>query len=185
MPQSLQKPLLITVCKPSPTPFSMAPFSGATPKRVHSTNDHLSTSNPHREVYSSRLFWSFGWEWTLGHLYVHLSMSRVGCVLSQQSYSLLPPLSSGDHLSQSCCRPAPYPPHLPSLHLPSPPCWSPSNLATHLLPPLQGSHSPIPAPVPSPLPWASGVLANSRPAPNYPSFHATRDIYLDQGITQG
>ena len=53
--RAMQKPLLITTCRPSPspTPFSVAPFPGAAPRTVHSTHDHLFSSNLYIEVSSS------------------------------------------------------------------------------------------------------------------------------------
>lgn len=114
VPESVPKLLVTTVCTPSPAPFSTAPFSAAAPRGVHSTSDHLSTSNPYMEVSSSCLSWSFRWEQTPGSLHPHLSVSHMGCVFSQQSRPLLPARSSGTTSPRAALEQHPTPPPITS-----------------------------------------------------------------------
>lgn len=147
-------------------PFSVAPFSGAAPRIVHSAHDHLLSSNPYVEVSSS------GAPGGNGHLetslltpqhvpsWVRLTLAKLLTPPFPAFWEPLPPSAALDQHP---------PPPQPSMtlhpllvgHLQSSPL--------HPLPPLQGSHPPVPAPVPSPLPWAGGSCC-SRPAPGCPSF---------------
>lgn len=183
--RAMQKPLLIATCRPSPspTPFSVAPFSGAAPRTVHSAHDHLLSSNPYVEVSSS------GAPGGNGHLETSLLTPQhvPSWVRLTPAKLLTPPFPAfWEPLPPSAALDQHPPPPQPSmtLHPPPPPCWSPPKQPTP--PP---SSSPGIAPTGScsctfapSLGWRFLLL---QACPGLPIFRATRDTSLDQGLPRG
>lgn len=100
----------------------------------------------------------------------------------QSQYPLLHPVGTTSPI-HGYCRPTPGVFCHPSFLFPSLLVTSKSGHSVSFLLSRDSTY-PSPLSQPSPFPWASGVLANSRSAPTYPFFfHTTEDICLQWGFS--